>query len=831
MANDLSTSPTPAQPQTVPLSKIHELPGVFNPKPQDRTLGSMVVSIQASGIKDPVVLRLRDDGEYQLLSGYRRRRASELAKKEDIPAFVYEMTTQEAIAYRKAVKENPDAPIPGKLVEPADKARTQETETPAVSEEKESGQMKIGAMDGQTNKSDPGKEAEQPAETVSPDGIEKGEAAPAVSEDKPSVESKDESDRPTADENKETDAPVEGLGPADAEKNAEAMENAAPPVPQEAGEAETAEQEQPTAENVKEAEAPSESVRSEPSEDAEKERPDNTPSASGEQTQDAPDGKDKPDLPDTAEKAEAEHKPTVAELEQKAKSGTPISLTELAEAQKRENAEAKTQPAKRGRPKSTMKLTTPEARKKEKNIAAEKTAEAPAVVAKGPSGTAISQIFDERLTPSTEADLKSLPVPQEGESFFIRLHPAYLKKSKYNTFSVDKNSENFKELLKSVELTGIKDPVLARIDPEGGLEILSGQRRHIAAIELNYPVPTIIQKIDDADAKILVADGNLHRDKISSYDLSRALRMKMEGMKQKVGRRKKGYSATELHSDTKLALEMGMSVAKLNRIIRLSEATKGICDMVDDDHMSLSVAAAISYLKPSNQEAVLHLVELGYKPTNERVERMKKVEAKGTLDEMAMRNILEDKDIAPKKQEPPKQQEPQQPASPAGSAATPEPPIPASPDVGTKQISSQPSPEQSPAVEAPAPAPVPGETNAAVSPSIPGESVPTVAAPVPGENGPAASPPAPAETVSVENAPTSPAPEKAPDNPFKGEQERPEVTKVILTGDRLRKYFPDVTMTPREIEESVYDALEERRQRQIKQQEKSAIFRKSGPSR
>ena len=50
-------------------------------------------------------------------------------------------------------------------------------------------------------------------------------------------------------------------------------------------------------------------------------------------------------------------------------------------------------------------------------------------------------------------------------------------------------------------------------------------------------VPTIIQKISDADAKILVADGNLYRPKISTYDLSRTLRMKMEGMKQKAGRR------------------------------------------------------------------------------------------------------------------------------------------------------------------------------------------------------------------------------------------------------------------------------------------------------
>ncbi len=118
MANEISKTPTQAKLQVIPLSKIHDLPNVFIAKPQDKSLGSMVLSIESSGVKEPVILRQRDDGEYQLLSGYRRRRASELAKKPDIPAHVYEMTMQEAIAYRKAVKNNPNAPIPGKLLEP-----------------------------------------------------------------------------------------------------------------------------------------------------------------------------------------------------------------------------------------------------------------------------------------------------------------------------------------------------------------------------------------------------------------------------------------------------------------------------------------------------------------------------------------------------------------------------------------------------------------------------------------------------------------------------------------------------------------------------------------
>jgi hypothetical protein len=50
-------------------------------------------------------------------------------------------------------------------------------------------------------------------------------------------------------------------------------------------------------------------------------------------------------------------------------------------------------------------------------------------------------------------------------------------------------------------------------------------------------------------------------------------------------------------------------------------------------------------------------------------------------------------------------------------------------------------------------------------------------------------------------------------------------TKIVLRGDRLRKYFPDVSMTPLAIENSIYDALEERRQRQAKEKAKAEIFK------
>ena len=412
--------------------------------------------------------------------------------------------------------------------------------------------------------------------------------------------------------------------------------------------------------------------------------------------------------------------------------------------------------------------------------AAAKAPSGPAAI--GPTGTAITQVFEARLTPPSEKDLKELPVPKEGESYFITLHPAYLERSKFNNFSVDKNSENFKELRKAVEQAGIKDPVLARPREGGGLEILSGQRRHLIGTELNYPIPTIIQRIDDADAKILVADSNLHRDKISTYDLSRALKMKMEGMKQKAGRKKKGEVGERLNTDEALAREMGITVSKFNRMLRMSEASKDVCNKVDDGELALSIASALSFLKPENQDTAIRLSDLGYKLSTERVEYLKRVEKAHKLNESAMRKVLSGENILdppkvvpePIKQETstpaPTQPSPQPSSQPAAAASSPAPVIPPSPDVAVPP--------------------------AHVVPSTP---------------------------VTDPSAPTQEA------DPFKGKQERAESTKVILTGDRLRKYYPDVNMTPREIEEDIYGKLERCRQMDEKQKAKEALFKKGGP--
>ena len=644
-------------PQQIPIEKIHDLPGIPSVKLPDKSYGGLVTSMLLDGIKEPVILRLREDGEYQLVSGFRRRKAAELAKLKELPALVYDMTEKEAMAYcEKRNAENPP-PIPGKLIVPDAK------ELPKASK-------RVAAEKKAEDK--------QPAKT----SLRQEKKADAAKEEKT------------------TDAPAE----------------------------------------KKAAESPK----------AEK----------------------KAEAPETASAPEA-----IATYQ---KEKDAVEVPASGEAVKEKKSSAAKAPAK-------------------KKEAEEKPVGTAAV---GPTGTLITKLLGEKLDPPTAKDKKAIPVPGDGEAFAVTLHPAYLKKADINTFSVDRNSDDFKELFKSIERFGVKDPVLARFGKDGDLEIISGQRRHLIATELNYPVPTIIQQLDDDDARILVADGNLHREHISTYDLSRAVKMKSESMKHKVGRRSKTETGPKKqYTDEAIAAEMGMSSAKLNRLMKLSEATRQICDLVDDNTIPLSVAYNIAFLLPKYQDTVADLI--GINVNNENTGILKKVAASEHLTAQKIRDVLEGK-YPPKVVEKPKPVAPAAPVVPAppiapsaSSSKTPDilvPPVPpAQPKAPDNIIPSQPSDT------------TPPQAPLGVTPGK--EAVPAVTLQTP--------------AVAV------------PFKPIAEPQDRENSyeTKIVLRGDRLRKYFPDVSMTPREIEDSVYDALEMRRQMQEKAKQKAEIFgkEKKGP--
>ena len=81
----------------IPLSEIDEFPDHPYQVRMDEDMTQLVESVKERGIITPVILRRKEDGRYEMVSGHRRMKACELAGLETIKADVQDLTRDEAI--------------------------------------------------------------------------------------------------------------------------------------------------------------------------------------------------------------------------------------------------------------------------------------------------------------------------------------------------------------------------------------------------------------------------------------------------------------------------------------------------------------------------------------------------------------------------------------------------------------------------------------------------------------------------------------------------------------------------------------------------------------
>ena len=82
----------------------------------DEAMQTMVASIREVGIQTPLIVRPKDDGRYEIISGHRRKFAAVLAGRETLPCIVREMTRDEAVIAMV------DANLQREVIHPSEKA-------------------------------------------------------------------------------------------------------------------------------------------------------------------------------------------------------------------------------------------------------------------------------------------------------------------------------------------------------------------------------------------------------------------------------------------------------------------------------------------------------------------------------------------------------------------------------------------------------------------------------------------------------------------------------------------------------------------------------------
>ena len=81
----------------IPLSQISDFPNHPFKVKMDESMSDLVESVKSYGVLSPVIVRPKDTGEYEMIAGHRRKRASELAGKDSIKGIVQDVTDDEAI--------------------------------------------------------------------------------------------------------------------------------------------------------------------------------------------------------------------------------------------------------------------------------------------------------------------------------------------------------------------------------------------------------------------------------------------------------------------------------------------------------------------------------------------------------------------------------------------------------------------------------------------------------------------------------------------------------------------------------------------------------------
>lgn len=81
----------------IPLEEISDFPNHPFKVKMDESMADMAESVKQYGVLVPALVREKPEGGYEMIAGHRRKMASELAGKKEIPCIVRDLTDDEAI--------------------------------------------------------------------------------------------------------------------------------------------------------------------------------------------------------------------------------------------------------------------------------------------------------------------------------------------------------------------------------------------------------------------------------------------------------------------------------------------------------------------------------------------------------------------------------------------------------------------------------------------------------------------------------------------------------------------------------------------------------------
>ncbi len=207
-----------------------------------------------------------------------------------------------------------------------------------------------------------------------------------------------------------------------------------------------------------------------------------------------------------------------------------------------------------------------------------------------------------------------------------------------------KDDESMELLIRSIDMNGVLNPVIARKKEDGRYELISGHRRkHACEILGIETMPIIVRDMSRDEAIITMVDSNLQREKILPSEKAMAYKMKMDAMKRQ-GQRTDltlSPSGTKLRTDEQIAQETGESRMQIHRYIRLTELVPELLEFVDEGKIGMRPAVELSYLQEEEQRDVVDYIDTeNVFPSHAQTIQMRKLSESGELDTDAVNEIM-----------------------------------------------------------------------------------------------------------------------------------------------------------------------------------------------
>lgn len=210
-----------------------------------------------------------------------------------------------------------------------------------------------------------------------------------------------------------------------------------------------------------------------------------------------------------------------------------------------------------------------------------------------------------------------------------------------------KDDDSMDQLVHSIEMNGVLNPVIARQKEDGRYELISGHRRKHACVKLGVEqIPVIVRDLSRDEAVIEMVDSNLQREHILPSEKAKAFKMKMDAMKRQ-GKRTDltctplEYKLPGEKTMAVIARENNESREQVRRYIRLNELTPELLEFVDEGKIGMRPAVELSYLQEEEMRDLVDYIDTeGTFPSHAQTIRMRELSREGRLDTDTINEIM-----------------------------------------------------------------------------------------------------------------------------------------------------------------------------------------------